>query len=167
MADKVITNINVFVDGRGQSGQVEEMTPPTLALQTEAFRAGGMDTSTEIDMGMEPLKASFVMKKYAPEILKLFGFISGGSVPLTLRGGAQNDDGSVDAVVMKMRGKITSLDRGSWKPGATASMTVSVDLEFYQETVAGEEVALIDVKNMIRKIGGVDQMAEMRKALGR
>ena len=64
MIADVLKNMNLFVDGRGYAGVVDELTPPKLTMKTEEHRAGGMDAPVELDMGMEKLEASFSLKKY-------------------------------------------------------------------------------------------------------
>jgi P2 family phage contractile tail tube protein len=43
---------------------------------------------------------------------------------------------------------------------------VSVALNYFRLTIAGEEVVEVDAKNLVRKVGGVDQMAKIRNAIG-
>ena len=40
---RVLKNMNLFVDGRGYAGRVDEIELPKLTLKTEEHRAGGMD----------------------------------------------------------------------------------------------------------------------------
>ena len=40
---RLLKNINLFIDGRGYAGKVDEFDPPKLTIKTEEFRAGGMD----------------------------------------------------------------------------------------------------------------------------
>lgn len=165
-ARDVLKNFNVYVDGRGYAGQVEEYTPPVLGIQTEDFRGGGMDAPEAIDMGMEKLESSFVLIAYDADVLSLFGFVAGGEIPLTVRGAVQSVDGTVKPVVHNMRGKIRKLDSGSWKPGDKPSLTVELDLHYYRLQHDGRTIHEIDVRNMLRTINGVDQLAEQRRALG-
>ena len=48
---RVLRGFDVFVDGRGYAGKVEELELPKLSIKTEEFRAGGMDVPVELDMG--------------------------------------------------------------------------------------------------------------------
>ena len=166
MPDNQLINCNCFVDGRGYAGDVEELTPPVLKLAMEEFRGGGMDMPDDIEVGMEKMEASFSLKNYSPELLKLFGFTPGQTVPLTFRGELRRRDGTVEGVVMRMRGKLRGLDSGSWKPGAMAMLKGMMTLTYFEQVVAGEQVHEIDVPNMVRRINGVDQLAASRAALG-
>ena len=86
MISDVLRNCDLFVDGRGYAGKVEEMTPPKLTVQTEEYRAGGMDAPVELDMGMEKLECGFSLGAVDAGVLKLWGLRAGARVPLTFRG---------------------------------------------------------------------------------
>ena len=162
-----IKNFNLFVDGKGYAGSVEEFTPPALALKLEDFRAGGMDGMTSVDMGMEKMEASFVMSEFNKDILNNFGLIEGGKIPLTLRAAQQNEqDGSVTPIVYKMRGKIVKKDGGTFKAGEKSQLSVTVDLDYYKLEHGGETLHEIDVINTIRIVNGHDQLASIRSAIG-
>lgn len=165
-ADEILKNFNLFVDGRGYAGNIEEFTPPTLSLVVDDHRGGGMDTSVEVDMGMEKLEVSFSMTKQDADVLKSFGGVGGSTIPVTARGALQNLDGTVTPVVLRMRGKIRSIEPGTWKPGEKATKSVSMGLTYYEREQGGEIIHKIDVLNMIREIGGVDQLADIRAAMG-
>jgi len=165
-ADNVLKNFNLFVDGRGYAGNVDEYNPPDLTLVTEDHRAGGMDAPIRLDMGMEALEASFVLSDYDPDVLALFGVAEGNSVPFTARGALESYDGTVTAVVHNMQGKITSLARGTWTPGSKATLTVTIALKYYKETHGDTVIHEIDIENMVRTVNGTDRLAEIREALG-
>lgn len=162
----ILKNFNLFVDGRGYAGNVSEYTAPTLAVQTEDFRAGGMDAPVAVDMGMEALEASFVLTAYDFDVLQLFGIVEGGVVNFTARGAVESYDGVVKAAIHRLRGKITRVERGTWSAGQMAPLTITVRLDYYAEELDGRQLHQIDVPNMVRVINGVDQLAARRAALG-
>lgn len=163
---EVLKNFNLFVDGKGFAGVVEEFVPPVLSVQTEDFRAGGMDASVPIDMGMEKLECSFNLINFDREVIALFGFLPGVPTAMTVRGAIENEFGVVTPVVVVIAGRFKTIDMGTWKPGEKPSMKVSVDITKYVYTQGGIETILVDVPNMVRMIGGVDKMAAVRSALG-
>lgn len=166
MLNDILKNLNLFVDGRGYAGNVEELTPPKLTMKTEEFRNGGMDAPVEIEMGMEKLEAGFSLTKYDAEVLKLFGLAPGNLKPLTFRGSVSSEDGTESPVVINLTGMLKEVDHGSWKPGDKTTLKGTVAVRYYKHTVAGVVVHEIDVPNMIRIINGVDQLAVTRKNLG-
>ncbi len=165
MIPKVLKGFNLFVDGRGYAGRVEELTLPKLSLKMEEIKAGGMDTPIEIEMGMEKLECDMTISEYDPEIIKMFGLNNGAQVPLTLRGGLDGEEGIVP-VVLTLRGSWRELDFGNWKSGENAPLKVSVALRYYRLEIDGTELVEIDPENMVRKIDGNDQLEALRGAIG-
>ncbi|MCG8338698.1 MAG: phage major tail tube protein [Proteobacteria bacterium] len=165
MIPKVLKGFNLFVDGRGYAGRVEELTLPKLSLKTEEIKAGGMDAPIEIEMGMEKLECDMTISEYDPEIIKMFGLNNGAQVPLTLRGGLDGEEGVIP-VVLTLRGAWRELDFGNWKSGENAPLKVSVALRYYRLEINGAELVEIDPENMVRKIDGNDQLEALRGAIG-
>ncbi len=165
MIPKILKNFNAFVDGRGYAGRVDEITLPKLTIKTEEHRAGGMDVPVEIDMGMEKLEAELTFAEYDVELFRLFGLIDGNAVSLTLRGAIQAD-GEAEPIVVNLRGSFREVDAGTWKAGDKATLKCMVAVRYYRLTINGDSVIEIDAENMIRIIGGEDQMATIRQAIG-
>lgn len=164
--DNVLKNFTLHVDGKGYAGQIEEFTPPELALQTEEFRAGGMDAPIDLDMGMGKMEASFKLVSFDPDVLKLFGLTpsSTGKVAVTVRGALGNADGTYTPIAHVLRGTITKMSEGTWSAGQKASLEVTMSLSFYQHTLNQEVIHEIEPLGMKRIIAGEDQLAGMRDA---
>jgi P2 family phage contractile tail tube protein len=164
-ARDVRKNLNLFVDGQGYAGQIEDFNAPVLALKTEEFRGGGMDAPVELKMGMEKLEASFNLVAYDRAVLALFGVAQGASVRFVAREALESFDGTTTAVVHTMQGRIKQLDPGASKPGDRAMLQVSMALSYYKLQHGDAVVQEIDVENMIHFVDGVDQLAAQRAAL--
>lgn len=165
-ARDVRKNFNLFVQGKGYAGEIEEFTPPKLTQKTEEFRGGGMDAPIELTMGLEKLEASFSLLPFDRAVLQQFNVTEGAVVPLVGREVLESLDGTVTTVVHTMRGKIKEIDMGTAKPGDRISLKVSAALTYYKLQHGSETVIEIDVENMVRVIKGVDTMAPTRAALG-
>jgi P2 family phage contractile tail tube protein len=165
-ARDVRKNMNLFVDGRGYAGQIEELTPPVLASKMEEFRGGGMDAPVELKMGTEKLESSFSLIAYDKDVLALFGVANGALVPFTIREALESFDGTVTTVVHSMRGRIRKIDPGTSKSGDKASLMVEMALTYYKLQHGETVVQEIDVENMIHKVNGVDVLAAQRAAIG-
>lgn len=165
-ARDVRKNFNLFFDGKGYAGQIEEFTAPKLMLKTEEFRAGGMDAPVELTMGLEKLESSFSLLAMDRDVLSKFSVTEGALVAVTAREALESFDGTVTPVVHAMRGKIKEIDVGAMKPGDKASIKISMALTYYKLTHGKSNVVEIDVENMVRVINGVDTMAKQRAALG-
>ena len=110
MLPKILRNFNVFVDGRGYAGKIDEVTLPKLTIKTDEYRAGGMDIPVNIDMGMEKLEADFTFAEYDSELFRLFGLINGNSVALTLRGGMQGGGSNdIEGVIINLEAFLKNL----------------------------------------------------------
>lgn len=166
VARDVLKNSNLFVDGRGYAGQLQEFNPPKLTLKMEEMRAGGMDMPVELTMGMEKLESDFTLISYDRDVLALFGVTEGSRTPLVVREVLESFDGTTTQVVHTMRGKIKELDPGTHKPGEMSPLKFSVALTYYKQTHGGVTVHEIDPENMVRTINGVDALAAQRTALG-
>jgi P2 family phage contractile tail tube protein len=163
-AANILKNFNLYVDGRNFAGNIDEVQLPSLNIVGEDYRAGGMDAPIEIDMGMEKLEATFKLSKFDENVDKLLS--SPSAINLTFRGAVESLDGVVKAAVIKMTGKIHSIETDAASGGAKAAKTYRVPLIAYSYTLAGDVIHDIDVLNMKRIIGGVDRLAEQRKAIG-
>ena len=165
MIPKILKNFNLFIDGRGYVGKVEEVNPPKLNIKTEEFRAGGMDSPAMIDMGIEKLEGSFTLLEFDKNVLKQFGLISGNVVSVTLRGALQ-DETSVSPIIIKLRGMYTEIDMGKLSAGEKGTLQCTIACRYYSLEIDGEQLSEIDIDNMTRKIGCQDKMIDVRKALG-
>lgn len=166
MARDVLKNYALFVDGRNYVGQCSSFTPPVLSIKTEDYRAGGMDAPEEVDHGMEKLEASFELLGFDADVLTLTGFVPGAEIMVQARGALESEDGTSKADEITMRGKIRKADQGTWKAGEATPLSVEFAPHYYRQAIDGVEICEIDVRNMIRKIGGVDQLEGQRAAMG-
>lgn len=165
-ARHVRKNLNLFVDGRGYSGQIEDFNAPKLTLKTEEFQGGGMYAPIEMTMGHEKLETDFSLISYDPDVLSSFGVREGQYIQFTAREALESHDGTVTAVVHSMRGKIKEIDPGTSKPGEKAALKISMALSYYKLTHGARVVHEIDVPNMVWVQDGVDVLALFRTALG-
>lgn len=164
MLPKILKNFNVFVDGRGFAGRVDEITLPKLTIKTEEYQGAGMSAPVEIDMGMEKLEMDLTFSEYDQELFKLFGLTNGSEFALTIRGALQGT-GDTSPVVINVRGYFKEMDFDSWKPAEKATLKCSVACNYYKLTIDGVELIEIDPVNMIRNVNGIDQLSEVRQAL--
>lgn len=166
MIPKVLKNFNLFVDGYGFAGRVDEVTPPKLAIKADEYQAGGMDAPADIDIGMEKLEASFSVFEHDPVIYRQFGLLDGTQVNVKFRGAQQGSDGVVVPMVVTLRGLYKELDGGNWKAGEKGSLKATISCRYYKLEIDGSAVVEIDVDNMTRVINGTDQLAAIRTAIG-
>lgn len=161
-----LKNFAVWIDGRGFAGNAESYEPPEMVLSTEEFRAGGMDAPVRIDTGMEAMSAKVTLTELSTEVQQRFGLVQDGRTQLTARGSVEDFDGTVHPELHSMRGTITRIGPGAWQPGAPPKLEVEISLDYFRQERDGVSVLEIDIINMKRVVGGVDQLAARRDALG-
>ena len=115
---------------------------------------------------MEKLESNLTISDYDPEVFKLFGLLDRQDTPVTVRGAIQRQGETAQAVVIALRGGWKEIDSGTWKPGDKSTLKVAVAVNYFKLTIAGQEIVEIDAINLVRKVGGVDQMADIRNAIG-
>ena len=69
-------------------------------------------------------------------------------------------------VIGQMRGLVTSVDPGEWGDPKKGEVKLALTPNYYRLRVGGREIYEIDLINGVRRIGGVDQLAGRRAALG-
>ena len=166
MIPRMLKHFNLFVDGRGYAGRVMEIELPELSIKTEEHRGGGMDIPVDIDMGMELLSCSVMMSEYNEEQFVLFGLNGLTDVPVTLRGGLRAETQDVMPVVINLRGRWKKLELGTWKGGEKTETKFELTCTYFRYVQGGRELIEIDAVNMVRRIDGTDQLADMRAAIG-
>lgn len=167
LTPRILKNFNLFIQGRGNAGRADALTLPEISVKMDDHRAGGMDTETEIDMGLEKLSAKFTISDPDPAILALAGNMNSNSARVVARGSYVRDsDNTRVAVIAEMVGRVKKASLGDWKAGDKSGQEYEMGVNYYKLTVGGREVYEIDVENMVRKIDGVDQLAGIRADIG-
>ena len=113
-----------------------------------------------------PWSALFPLAEYSYPVLTQFGLVEGAATRVTMRGYAEDENGSAQMIVAKMAGRLKGQDMGTWKPGDNAELKGEIACQFYSLHINGIEVYYIDVPNMIRRIGGTDQLAHAARRPG-
>ncbi|ODP33064.1 phage major tail tube protein [Pandoraea sp. ISTKB] len=166
MIPETFVNFNLFVDGTSFAGVANSVTPPKLKIKTDEHRGGGMDAPVKMDMGMEALEGAFSMSSMRVEVLKFFGLTDGEAFNGVFRGAFRDQRGKVKSVVLTMRGSLTEHDSGEWKPGEKVDVKYTPSLTYYKLEIDGQTVYEIDVIAGVRIVNGVDQLKDVRQALG-
>jgi hypothetical protein len=159
--------MNALVNGKGTAGIIEETELPEIEVKTDEFRAGGMDAPTELDMGQAAMGAKLKICDPDEDILSLVGIVPGNATRMILRGAFVRDHDNVTVpVVAELGGKFKKGSFEAWKSGDKSGISIDMAVDYYKLTVNGREIYEIDVLNCKRIIGGVDQLAAQRAAIG-
>lgn len=163
---KVLDLFNLFVDGRGYAGKIDEFEPPKLMVKTEEFYPGGYAAPVEVDLGLEKMEATFTLLDWDREVLNYFGIGHNKPVSCTVRAGIGHGDGSATPYVYQLQGMWKEMEQPKLKRGEKLSLKVQIALKYYKLEVGGEVVHEIDPENGIRIANGTDYLAEARSAAG-
>lgn len=166
VADLILKNFNLFVDGKGYAGEAENFEPPTLGLVGEDFRAGGMDSSVFVEMGQEKLEASFNLCGYDSGVLALWGVGPQQVIQFVGRGALESLDGKVTPVNITLNGTVKTMKPDQWEGGKKAGLKFELALRSYTYTQAGKVIHDIDIVNFRRVVNGTDRLAPQRAAIG-
>ncbi|PTE15911.1 phage major tail tube protein [Pseudogemmobacter blasticus] len=160
---RIIKNFNAFVDGISYFGLASEAKLPAVKVQTEGHRGAGMDGPVGVDVGMEALSAEITFTEWSSAVLKKLG----RTERFVLRPAAgSSTDFSATTIIATMSGLITVSEPSDLKPGTAATLKIGMDVRTYKLEMDNEVIYEIDLVNAIRRIGGVDQLAEIRRAMG-
>lgn len=167
MIKDILTGMNAYVDGRNYAGRIAELELPKLVAKMREYIAGGMAAAVDIPTGqLEKMESTLNFHGVHRDIVTSFGVTLGAVVPFVFRGATQDDDGTKGAVTVTMRGLLKELDWGSWKSGEDMPLKASMALHYYRYEYNGETLIEVDPINNKVVIDGVDQLADMRAALG-
>lgn len=167
MLPKKLYNFNALFDGHPLAGLVEELTPPVLERATSDYRGAAMLGPVKLDYGMNGLSMDFTMAQDEEAVLNTWGVSDASGVNMRFLGARMADDGSAsEAVEMSMRGRITKIDRGTYKPGEPAKTKVEMAMTYFKYSVNGVKKHEIDLISGVEIVNGVDRSADVLKALG-
>lgn len=160
---RVIKNFNAFWDGISYFGLAEQARLPAVRIQTEAHRGSGMDGPIGIDVGQEAMSAEITFSEWSVAILGKLG----RHERFVLRPAMTSaTDFSARPIVATMAGLITASEPEDLKPGTVSKLKMVMDVRAYRLELDGATVFDIDLANGRRVIGGTDQLAELRRAMG-
>lgn len=160
---KQIRNFNAFVDGVSYFGRATEGKLPDLKVMTAAYRGAGMDGPVGVDMGLEAMKAELTFAEWDPALARLIGRVN----RFVMRPVHKGEDGGIaDTMIYTIGGLITISEKGAFKPGSESLLKMTIDLRTYRYEHNGEVIWDIDLEAGKRVIGGVDQLADHRRAMG-
>lgn len=163
---RILRNFDIDVDGVGYAGRIREFTPPPITIKTEDFQGGGMDGTAKIDVGQDPMDASMVFAEIDPAIIGQGSLIRGPATSYVLRGALKREGYRAQPIRMTMRGAWTGIDWGTMSAGAINNLTVNFHCRYFKLEINRIRYHEIDVEKMIRVINGVDELEDIRDAMG-
>jgi uncharacterized protein len=170
MIQDVLRDFVLYNGADKMVGRVDEFQPPALKRVVESFRGAGMDGSMPIDMGMEPLEASWTTSGIDRGTYAGFGLMNALRTTAILRGAVVDPvTGIPKPVIHTLVGDLTVVEPSGYKPGERATLKTTMVCLYYKltHTLPGLPLIEIDIVNGVRIINGVDQLLALRLLVGR
>lgn len=162
---KIIKNFNLFVGTQGLAGLVSKVTMPEFKLKVDDHRAGGLDSPMPIDMGMEKMELKMEMAEHTLTVMQSFGLGDQKQMQGTLRMAQSDNAQNVQPYIIEFHGLMHTVTSGDAGSGEKNMQSATVQCTYIKVSLNNAVVYEIDVPNMIRNVGGVDQLAAQRAAL--
>lgn len=164
-----LKNMNMFNDANSYQGVAKTVTLPELTRKLEAWRGAGMDGPVKADLGHsdDGIQVEWTLGGLDLIAIRQYGITSASGVPLRWTGAYQrDDDGTVTAVEVIVRGRHETYSFGDAEPGEDTEHTITTTCSYYKLIVDGNVEVEIDLLGMVFIVGGEDRLAEQRRAIG-
>lgn len=139
---------------------------PAIKLKTEKVWFGGSDGEMDVDFGLQAMEAGLKLGAVNENVMAQVGLRPGVVKTFTFNGVAVSEvNGTHTGVICRMTGKIRDDEPGNWKHGDKSEWDYKIMVRTYRLTIGGNVMYDIDPLNFIRIVKGVDQLAEMRRAM--
>ena len=167
---KMIKNGTAVFDGVPMGADVENITLPKLTMKTDDYRGGGMLGPVKVDLGMEGIQVEFeCAASFRKDLYANFGGSDASGVGARFIFAVQSDDDrtETDAVELSVRGRLTEVDPGSWKPDGRSKTKVVMPLTYACYRVNNQLLREVDLISGVNKgPDGIDFGANILRALG-
>jgi P2 family phage contractile tail tube protein len=159
-----ISDVNVFIDGVGHLGVVEEVKLPEVKQKLESVNVGGIERDIQTGI-FEKMEAEITLTEYSPIVYAAMAANMKKGLPVVFICKANIvQGGTKKGVVATIAGDVTVTDN-SLKGGETAKRSIKVSVRKYALEIDGKQGVLIDVDNLVAVLDGVDVLEELRKNL--
>lgn len=159
----ILRNCALWLKEDVKVGQVSEMTIPPFKVKTEKLRNAGMVMEREVAMGYERENAKFKMTALDPATVAAINGMAGSDDTMMMTGALVDEDGTTSNVTCYLRGFLSEVDFGSWKPGDKSETDYTFAWEYLKLEIGGE--VIIEADDFDVSIGGVSQTGDVKSAL--
>jgi len=165
--DYVVQAFVWSINGFGYAGSGESCKLPPLSKKTEKFRGGGMLMERTIALGYNGMEMEVDLAEFDPNALSQGGLYLGNrTLTSSLRGYMDGDNNAQHTAIIQTTGEVTDLAAGTWKPGTLAKLKAKLALSAITLQIDGNTIWNIDAQNGVYQVGGTDQYAAVKAALG-
>jgi len=163
-----VKQATMIADGYGKMGTLENVQLPKLVSKMEDWRGGGMIGDIEVELGFEKMEFPFKVGGMDRQLIGLWGLKTGAVKPFQIlsHAVAEDSDKSI-GISAYIRGRLKEVEFDEFKAGGSPSMLSGVvAMHYYRLLIDDQEVIEYDPINLVLKINGEDQIADMRANLG-
>jgi len=159
-----IANVNVFIDGVGHLGVVEEIKLPEIKQKLESANVGGIERDIQTGI-LEKMEAEITLNEYSPIVFAAMAANLKKGLPVVFicKAGI-TQGGERKSLVATISGDVT-VDDSSLKGGEGVKRSIKVSVRQYTLEIDGKQGVMVDVDNLVAVIDGVDILEEIRKAV--
>jgi P2 family phage contractile tail tube protein len=164
---KKLKDFNLFDSGNSYRGLITQVTLPKLSRKMEAYKAGGMSGPVDVDFGNEGITLEWSAGGIILGALLQYGARRHNGTQLRFAGAYENDDdGTVSAVEVIVRGRHKEIDMGEAKSGEDTTQKYTTTCSYYKLVIDNQTIYEFDFINGVENIGGEDRNADIRRAIG-
>lgn len=165
MALDILRHSVCHVDGR-RIPETVTLKLPEIKLKTETLVFGGTDGEIEADLGLQKMEASIKLGAVNHTVMAQVGLRPGTVRTFNFDAALVSEvDASTKGYNVRMTGKIRDDKPSDWKHGDKSEWDYTIMVKTYKLTLDGLPLYHIDPLNFIRMIDGVDQLADIRRAM--
>jgi len=136
-----LKNFRTYVDGDNYAGIAKDLALPKIAVAGEDYRGAGMLGPIMIDMGIDKLEQEETYGGIVPRIVSQLGNTAADGSMARFVGAYQSDEnGSVKAAELVVRGRLVEIDPGTAEAGQETSAGADVETDQQVRVEPGAEV---------------------------
>lgn len=165
----ILQGFTIFIGDDDFGIDTEEIDLPLPTPLTQEYRGGGMDLGVNQAMSaIEALEVTVKLAGHNPEIMKLMALAPGKTTRVFFRGGVLRElDGGIAPHVCVVEGAINGGTRDRWQRGEKSGIEfVMNSLKYYRYEADSDVIHELQAWPPKRIINGVNQLAELNRALG-
>lgn len=143
---------------------------PEFSFLSDSIKGAGMLGETELPAfgQFSSMTATLNWSTIEPAAITL---MESGRKMITLRSAQQALDKTsgtqrFEGVKIVLGGTVKTQSLGSLEVGAATGGSTELEITYIKMTIGGKDLIEVDKYNMIYKVNGKDQLADLRKALG-
>lgn len=159
---EIISNFSAFIDGISYAGRCTKAKVPQFKIQTKSHRGAGMDGGRPVDMGSEDMSTELTFADWPPAVVKLIGT----EQRVTLRPAHKARDHTAIGWIVTIGCLWNDLSPEGLGAGEETPLKIGGEVFYFRLEREGEELLEIDIERGIRRVGNVDQLAELRRKMG-